>query len=89
MINLIETLQRAEIKAKYIVNNDALTVVIDDKTEVFDFIGLEEGIAEEVIAEELPINPIISAEKIGDTVNVTVIRFYDESEKELFEYGTN
>lgn len=89
MINLIETPQRADIEAMYQVNNDVLTVKIGDKTEIFDFTGLAEGIAEAIIAEVLPINPIISAEKIGDTVNTTVIRFYGEDEKDLFEVIEN
>lgn len=89
MINLIYSPQRADIKAEYVVNNDILIVKIDNVMETFDFTGLEEGIAEEIIAEELPINPIISAEKIGDTVNIEVIRFYTFEEKELFEDGTD
>ena len=89
MINLIETPQRADIKAEYAVDNDALTVVIDDKTEVFDFTGLEEGIAEEIIAEELPVNPIVSVEKTGEEISITVIRFYGEDEKHLFEVVQN
>lgn len=89
MINLIYTPQRANIKAEYIINNDILTVKIDGTMETFDFTGLEEGIAEEIIAEVLPINPIISAEKIGDIVNIQVIRFYGQDEKELFEVIDN
>ena len=89
IINLIETPQRADNKAEYITNNDILTVKIDDTTEVFDFTGLTEGRAEEIIAETLPINPVISAEKIGDTVNIKVIRFYGKNEKELFEEVQN
>ena len=89
MINLIKTPQRADMKAEYIVNDDILTVKIDDKVETFDFTEFEEGIAEEIITEVLPINPIISAEKTGDTVNIKVIRFYTFEEKELFENGTN
>ena len=89
MINLIETPQRADLKAEYTVNNDTLTVTINNVTEVFYFTGLDEGIAEEIIAEELPINPILSAEKIDDTVNIKVIRFYTFEEKEMFENGTN
>lgn len=89
MISLIETPQRADIKAEYAINDDVLTVIIDNKTEIFDFTGLEEGIAEEIIAEILSLNPIISAEKIGDIVNIKVIRFYNTDEKELFECGTN
>ncbi len=87
MINLTETPQRANIKAEYIVNNDILVVKINDITETFDFTGLAEGMAEEIIAEVLPINPIVKVEKIGDTVNVTVIRFYGADEKEVFENG--
>ena len=89
MINLIETPQRADFKAEYIANNDILIVTIGELTEIFDFTGLEEGIAEEIIAEVLPINPVVRVEKIGDIVNITVIRFYGEGEKEVFENGTN
>ncbi len=89
MINLSYTPQRADFKAEYITNNDILTVKIGEIEETFDFTGLDEGIAEEIITEVLPINPIISAEKVGDTVNVTVIRFYSEDEKELFEVVDN
>lgn len=89
MINLLYSSQRADFKAEYIVNDDVLTVTIDDKTETFDFTGFEEGIAEEIIADVLPVNPIISAEKIGDTINISVIRFYGEDEKEVFENGEN
>lgn len=89
MINLIETPQRADIKAEYNVNEDVLTVKIGDVEEIFDFTGLEEGVAEEIIVEELSINPIVRAEKIGDVINVTVIRFYGEDEKYLFEVIDN
>jgi len=85
MINVIETPQRNDLKAEYLTSNDVLTVTIDDTTEVFDFTGLAEGRAEEIIAEVLPICPIVSVEKTGDIVNITVIRFYGEDEKEIFE----
>lgn len=85
MINLIYTPQRADIKAEYIVNGDVLTVKIGKVSEVFDFTGLPEGRAEEIVAEHLPVNPVISAEKIEDVVNVIVIRFYGADEKHLFE----
>lgn len=87
MISLTKIPQRANIIVEYVVDNDILTVKIDDVEEVFDFTGLEEGIAEEIITEKLPLNPIISAEKTGDTINITVIRFYGEDEKEVFEVG--
>lgn len=89
MINLVYTPQRAEIKASYEISSDILTVTIDESMEVFDFTELEEGIAEEIVIEELPINPIVSAKKNGDTVDIKVIKFYGEDEKEVFENGDN
>ena len=85
MINLIMTPQRSNYKAEYNVENDVLTVSIDDVSEIFDFTGLPEGIADEILVETLPINPIVSAEKIGETINITTIQFYGEAEKELYE----
>ena len=80
-----DTPQRADFKAEYTVENDILTVKIGDVEEIFDFTGLEEGRAEKIIAETLPINPIVMVEKIGTEINITVIRFYSEDEKEMFE----
>lgn len=85
MISLIKTPQRADIKAEYTISNDILTVTIADKTEIFDFTGLADGRVEEIVAEALPVNPIVSVEKIDATVNITVIRFYSEDEKEIYE----
>jgi len=87
MINLINTPQRADFKAEYAIENDILTITIGESTEVFDFTDFDEGVAEEIIAEELPVNPIISAKKVGNIVNIKVIRFYDKDEKRLFENG--
>lgn len=44
MINLIEIPQRADYKVEYIINNDILTVKIDETIEPFDFTGLEDGV---------------------------------------------
>lgn len=88
MINLIYSPQRADVKAEYIVNNDILTVKLNGM-ETFNFTGLGEGMAEEIIAEHIPDNPIISANKVGDTINITVIQFYGEDEKHLFEVTEN
>lgn len=41
--------------------------------------------AEEIIAEDIPINPIVSVEKTGDVIDIKAIRFYGEDEKQLFE----
>jgi len=85
VIILVETPQRADIKAEYTVDNDTLTVTMGETTENFDFTGLPDGITEEVKAKILPVNPIVYIEKVDNTTKVTVIRFYDEDEKALFE----
>lgn len=81
MISIIETPQRADFKVEYATDNDILTVTIGDKTEIFDFMLIPEGIAEEITIQVLLVNPIVSVEKIADTINITVIRFYSEAEK--------
>nr|DAM13543.1 MAG TPA: hypothetical protein [Caudoviricetes sp.] len=85
MINLTYTPQRADFKAEYKVEDDVLTVKIGTIEETFDFTGLPKGIAEEIIVEKLPINPIVSVEKANDVIDITVIRFYSKEEKYLFE----
>ena len=89
MIKIIETPQRADSKISYTADADILSVTIDDITEEFDFTGLPEGRAEEITPEILTMNPIVSAEKIGDELTITMIRFYGEDEKEVFEIGEN
>lgn len=89
VINLVQSPQRADFEAEYSIKEDILTVKINDKEEIFDFTDMPEGRAEEIIIEVLPINPIVNVEKVGDTINITVIRFYGEDEKHLFEVVQN
>ncbi len=89
MINLVYTPQRADFKAEYTVMDDTLKIRIGDKIEVFDFTDLDEGVAEEIIIEVLPVNPIVKAEKIDDAINVTVFRYYSFDEKHVFEVEQN
>ena len=62
---------------------------MNEKTEVLDLTDLPEGQADSIELEVLPINPVVSIEKTGETIEVTLIRFYDSDEKELFENGEN
>jgi len=87
MINLIETPQRADITAVYEVNEDMLTITIGDDVEIFDFTGLPDGKAEEIVVETLPVNPIVSASKTDGVLDIVAIRFYNEEEKSLYEVG--
>lgn len=85
MINLIKTPQRADFKISYETDKDKLIIKIDNTEEIFDFTGLPEGRAESIEPEVLPINPIISAEKTGDTITVLLIQFYGGEEAHLYE----
>lgn len=87
MIRIIETPQRSDMNISYSVDGDILNVTVDGITEEFDFTGLPEGRAGEIISDVLQVNPIVSAEKIGDEITITLIRFYGEDEKGVFENG--
>ena len=89
MIKIIETPQYAPFKYTYEIKGDVLTLTMNEETEVFDLTDLEDGKAESIELEVLPINPIVSIEKTGEVIEVTLIRFYDSGEKELFENGEN
>ena len=89
MIKIIETPQRADMKINYVVDGDILNVTIDGVTEEFDFTGLPEGRMTEIEPDELKVNPIVGAEKIGDEITIRLIRFYDKDEKEVYEFGEN
>lgn len=87
MIKIIETPQYSSFKYTYEIKGDVLTLTMNEETEVLDLTDLEDGKAESIELEVLPINPVISIEKTGDVIEVTLIRFYDDDEKELFENG--
>jgi hypothetical protein len=78
--------QRSDIKAEYTVAGDVLTVKVGSKTETFDFNTYPDGVAQEIVAEKLPVNPVVAAEKHNGEMNVTVIRYYGEDEKGEFEH---
>ena len=86
MIKIIETPQYSQFKYTHEIEEDVLTLTMDDLVEVLDLTELEEGRAELIELEVLPINPVVSIEKTGEVTEVTLIRFYDEDEKEMFEY---
>ncbi len=89
MIKIIETPQYATFKYTYEIEGDVLTLTMNKETEVFDLTDLEEGKAESIELEVLPINPVVSIEKTSEIIEVTLMRFYDSDEKELFENGEN
>ena len=87
MIKTIETPQYAPFQYSYEIKGDVLTLTMNEETEVLDLTDLEDGKAESIELEVLPINPIVSIEKTGEIIEVTLIRFYDDDEKDVFENG--
>ena len=80
------TLQRSDIyRVTYELNECVLKITLNGIEEVFDFTEFEDGIAEEITPDELPLNPIVSLEKIKGEIHVTVIQFYGEMEKSVYE----
>ena len=80
------TPQRSDIyRVTYELNECVLKITLNDIEEVFDFTEFEDGIAEKIKPDELPLNPIVSLEKINGEIHVTVIQFYGESEKHEYE----
>ena len=89
MIKIIETPQYSPFQYTNEIKGDVITLTMNEETEVIDLTELEEGQAESIELEVLPINPVVSIEKTGEVIEVTLIRFYDSDEKELFENGEN
>ena len=89
MIKIIESPQYSSWKYTYEIKGDILTLTMNEETEVLDLTELEEGRAESIELEVLPVNPIVSIEITGEVIEVTLIRFYDSDEKEVFEDGEN
>ena len=87
MIKIIETPQYSPFKYTYEIKDDVLTLTMNKESEVIDLTDLEDGKAESIELEVLPISPVVSIEKTGENIEVTLIRFYDDDEKEVFENG--
>ena len=87
MIKIIETPQYSSFKYTYEIRDDVLTLTMNEETEILDLTDLPEGQAESIELEVLPINPVVTIEKTGEIIEVTLIRFYDSDEKDVFENG--
>ena len=87
MIKIIETPQYSSFKYTYEIKGDVLTLNMNKETEVIDLTDLPDGQAESIELEVLPTNPVVSIEKAGEVIEITLIRFYDSDEKDVFENG--
>lgn len=64
---------------KYTFTGDIIRVAYKDKTDIFDFTNMPNGIAEN-IESKLGINPIISAKKEDGVLFVELLNFINENE---------
>lgn len=79
--------QRSDDTIEYQFQGEKITVTIGDTTDTFDFSSFPDGIAEiEEIETILPINPIISAERVDGELRVVLLYYHgaDATQDELF-----
>lgn len=77
-MKLIISPQRSDYIYSYALSGDILTVTIDGVSDEFNFTGLSDGTAGEIVTS-LPVNPVICAEKINGELTVRIIAFHGEN----------
>lgn len=77
--------QRSDNSINYTFNDEIITATIDNITDVFDFSAMPNGKLDS-IETALPVNPIISAERINGELKVQLLYFHsaDATQEELF-----
>lgn len=92
-MNIIESPQRTDAyELRYKQETEDILKVTHVKgdvqtTELFDFTGVADGKAQSIIAETLPLNPILSAERVNGVLTVEVLKTYNKQEKPRYEGG--
>ncbi|MGG0718664.1 hypothetical protein ABE096_13865 [Robertmurraya massiliosenegalensis] len=66
---------RSDDKLSYEFVGDEITVTLNGQSEIFDFADMPNGRLENV-ETDLPINPIVNAEKIDGELFVTLVYFH-------------
>lgn len=76
---------RSDREISYTYNGERITATIDNQSDTFNFSEVPNGKLDEV-ESTLPINPIISAERVEGTLYVELINFIsgDATEEERF-----
>lgn len=76
---------RSDKSISYVYNGEVIIATIDGQTDDFDFSEVPDGKLGEV-ETSLPINPIVSAERIDGDLYVVLINFIssDATEEERF-----
>lgn len=68
-----------ENKIEYIFKGDTITATYKDKTDIFDFTDIPDGICEN-IETDLELNPIVSAKKEDGLLFVQLLNFIEDTE---------
>lgn len=85
MMRVLLSPQRADRKINYTFGQDVITAEIDGQTDAFDFSQMPDGEAVN-IETTLPINPILSARRVGGVLEVVLLNWIgpDAPESERF-----
>lgn len=75
-MKIVYTPQRNDAVVEYRFAGEAVTAVIADQSETFDFTGMPDGRAESITADTLPICPVLSAERANGDLTVKLLYWY-------------
>lgn len=77
--------QRSEERIEYIFEGERIIATFNGDSDTFDFSDFPDGYAEN-IETTLPVNPIVSAERIDGELHVELLNFIgeDATEEERF-----
>lgn len=89
MINIEFTPQRGDFTYEYRLYDKAIEIRMNNVVEMFDFSTFPDGRVEEIVAEDIAVNPILDVFINNGDITMILLKFYGEDEKEVFELGKN
>lgn len=75
-MKIIYTPQRSDMAVKYEFGEDKVIAYIDGNQETFSFREMPDGRAESITADNLPVCPVMSAERVDGELTVTLLHWY-------------
>jgi hypothetical protein len=74
-----------KVKIVYTFSGEVVTATIDGASDVFDFTSMADGIAVD-IQTNLPVNPIINAERTNGILSVELLNFISSDATEIEKF---
>lgn len=66
-------------KIFYTFEKDKVIAELDGKVDTFDFSGMPDGKADSIESDILGFSPVISAERVDNTLHLVLLNFIDSS----------